>query len=170
MITHEAEDHTSPQQKFQPCNILFAKYIFIEMQDCSIHSIWPAHCNLLNLHQMRNQDYRKVSAFPCDTYLAPHCTFSFTGGKKTLFKIFPISNFGQSLSLVGIWTVCLIWWLIYRLDNCGIMFHSKIKNVWIYIAMAFTCLLWQDLKDTEFILWENQSPRFKKKGLSQYSL
>jgi len=70
----------------------------------------------------------------------------------------PNSNSEQSLPLVWIWTACLEWWLIYGLDIWGIMFHSKIKNVWIYNAMAFTCLLWQDLKDTKFILWENRAP------------
>jgi hypothetical protein len=164
-IIHEVEDHTSSQQKFHPCNILFAKYILFGMQGCSIHSIWPAYCNLLNLHQLRNKDYRKVSTVPHYMYIAPHWTSSFTGGRRgdPFYKLFPPpnSNFGQSLALVGIWTVCLVWWLIYGLDNCRIMFQSKITNVWIYIAMAFTCLLWQDLKATEFILWENQAPRFK---------
>lgn len=159
-IIHVAEDHTSSQQKFQPCKILFTKYIFFGIQDCSIHSIWPAHCNLLNLHQLRNNDYRKVPTFPREMYLAPHWTTSVTG-KKLFLRFSPSSNFGQSLPLVGIWTVCLVWWLIYWLGNCGIMYQSKIKNVWIYIAMAFTCLLWQALRPQSLFFCENQVPRFK---------
>jgi len=88
-IIHEVEDHTSSQQKFHPCNILFAKYIFFGKQECSSHSIRPAQCNLLNLLQLRNKDYRKDSTVPRYMYLAPNWTSSFTRGRETLFKIFP---------------------------------------------------------------------------------
>lgn len=92
------------------------------MRNCSIYSIWPAHRNLLNLHQMRNQHYCTVSTFPCD--LAPHCISSFTGA-KTLLKSPPLI-----LGHLCLWWGCLAWWLIYGLENWGIMleFSARAKQ------------------------------------------
>ena len=85
------------------------------MQNCSIHSIWPAHHNLLNLHPLRNQNYHKVSTFPCDMYLAPHCTSSFTRAKNS-FKIPP-----PPLQILG--SLCL-WW------GSGHSVSGMVTNLW----------------------------------------